>query len=78
MGPFIAGLVGGKRAGGVGAAIGAVFLPAIIFGFILFTIATTISGIPLIGAIAGGGGAILALAHVGPLLIGAIIGGLFA
>jgi len=78
LGSFIAGLVGGKKAGGVGAAIGSVFLPAIIFGFILFTIATSISGLPLIGAIAGTGGAILALSHIGPLLVGAIIGGLFA
>jgi len=78
LGPFIAGLVGGKKAGGVGSAIIAVFLPAIIFGFLLFTLATTISGIPLIGAIAGAGGVILVLSHVGPLLVGAIIGGLIA
>jgi hypothetical protein len=76
LGPFIAGIVGGKKAGGVGKAIVAVFLPAIIFGFILFSLTTTISGLPLIGAIAGAGGAILALAHVGPLLVGAIIGGI--
>lgn len=78
VGPFVAGIVGGKKAGGIGAAIIAVVLPAIIFGFLLFALATTISGIPLIGAIAGGGGVILVLAHVGPLLVGAIIGGLLA
>lgn len=78
LGPFIAGLVGGKKAGGVSAAISAVFLPAIIFGVLLFALTSTISGLPLIGAIAGAGGAVLALAGVGPLLVGAIIGGLFA
>ena len=71
-------MVGRKKAGGVGSAIAAVFLPAIIFGFLLFALVTTISGIPLIGAIAGAGSAILVLAHVGPLLVGAIIGGLLA
>lgn len=78
IGPFIGGVVGGKKAGGIGSAIAAVFLPAIIFGFLLFALVTTISGIPLIGAIAGAGSAILVLAHVGPLLVGAIIGGLLA
>jgi len=78
LGPFIAGLVGGKKAGGVGSAIAAVILPAVIFGALLFFLTTTISGLPLIGAIAGAGGAFLALAHVGPLLVGAIVGGLFS
>jgi len=78
VGPLIAGLVGGKKAGGVGRAILAVILPAIVFGALLFALTSTISGLPLIGAIAGAGGAILALSHVGPLLLGAIIGGIFA
>lgn len=78
LGPLIAGLVGGKKAGGIGSAIAAVILPAIIFGFLLFSLVSTISGVPLIGAIAGAGGAVLVLAHVGPLLIGAIIGGVLA
>ena len=33
FGPLIAGFVGGKKAGGVGSALGAVFLPAIVLGF---------------------------------------------
>ena len=78
VGPFIAGLVGGKKSGGVMAGISAAVLPGLIFGALLFAMASTISGFPLIGAIAGAGGIALALAHVGPLLIGAIIGGLFA
>lgn len=77
-GPFIAGLVGGKKSGGVGGAIMAVFLPGILFGLLLFFLASTLSGLPLIGAIAGVGGFALSLAHIGPLLLGAIIGGLMA
>ncbi|MFT7128436.1 MAG: hypothetical protein ACI89U_000543 [Gammaproteobacteria bacterium] len=78
VGPLIAGIVGGKKSGGVGAAMAAVFLPSIIFGALLFSLAASISGLPLIGAIAGAGGVVLSLAHVGPLLIGAIIGGALA
>lgn len=76
IGPFIAGLVGGKRSGGIGNAIAAVFLAGIVFGVLLFALATSLTGIPLLGAIAGVGGVWLALVHVGPLLIGAVIGGL--
>lgn len=75
LGPFIAGLVGGRKAGGVGNAIAAALLPAVVLGAALFAFATLITGIPLIGAVAGMGGAAIALAHVGPLLLGAIIGG---
>jgi hypothetical protein len=78
IGPFVAGLVGGKKSGGVGNAIVAVFLPGINFGVVLFSMAASLSGAPIIGAIAGAGGLILALAHIGPLLIGAIIGGLMS
>ena len=78
VGPLIAGLVGGKKSGGVGNALLAVFLPGIVFGVLLFILATALTGIPLIGSIAGAGGLILALVHIGPLLVGAIIGGLIA
>jgi hypothetical protein len=33
---------------------------------------------PLIGAVAGAGGVVLAAAQVGPMLLGAILGGLWA
>lgn len=78
LGPLIAGVVGGTKAGGVGSAIIAVFLPAIALGILLSVLASSLSGLPLVGAIAGAGGTILAIAHVGPLLIGAIIGGVLA
>jgi hypothetical protein len=78
IGPLIAGIVGGKKAGGVGNAVVAVLLPALIFGFLTAALATTISGLPVVGFFAGLGGTIFALAHVVPLMIGAIIGGLLA
>ncbi len=78
VGPLIAGVVGGKSAGGVGSAILAVLLPCIVFGALLFFVASSLTGIPLVGAAAGAGGLVLALAHVGPLLLGAIIGGILA
>ncbi|NKC17129.1 MAG: hypothetical protein GKR94_34520 [Gammaproteobacteria bacterium] len=78
FGPLIAGVVGGKSAGGIGAALAAVFLPAIIFGVGLFFLGSLLSGIPLIGAVFGLGAVALVLTQVGPLLLGAIIGGIIA
>ena len=78
VGPFLAGLVGGKKSGSVGNAIAAVFLPGVLFAVLLFTLATSLTGMPLLGAVAGMGGLALSMAHVGPLLLGAIIGGLIA
>jgi hypothetical protein len=77
-GPLIAGVVGGKKAGGVGPAITAVFLPIIVTGAALFFFGSALTGLPLIGALAGLGASILLITHVGPLLLGAIIGGLLA
>lgn len=74
IGPFIAGFVGGRKAGTVGDAILAVLLPGLVFAVLLFVLGTTLTLIPLLGLIAGAGGLVLAFAHTGPLLIGAIIG----
>lgn len=78
VGPLVAGLVGGKKAGGVGAGIIAVLLPAVLFGAALFFLASFLTGLPVLGFIAGMGGMVLALHHVGLLLVGAIIGGAMA
>jgi hypothetical protein len=78
LGPFIAGFVGGRAAGGVGPAIIATFLPAVVFGVLLFALATILTGIPLLGALAAAGGVVVAIAHIGPLLVGAILGGVLA
>ncbi len=75
VGPLIAGYVGGKKAGGVGAAILAVFLPGIVVAVALFLLAASLVGLPLIGFVAGMGGLVLSVLNIGPLLVGAIIGG---
>jgi len=77
-GPMIAGVVGGKKAGGVGAAIFAVLLPALVAAVLLFFLASALTGIPLIGFFAALGGFWLSVVHVGPLLLGAVIGGAIA
>jgi hypothetical protein len=76
VGPLIAGFVGGRKAGDLGNAVLAVFLPGILFGVVLFFLSTLFMGLPLLGLVAGAGGLMLALAHVGPLLLGAILGAL--
>lgn len=76
IGPLIAGFVGGRKAGSIGNAILAVLLPGLVFGVFLFFLASVLTGFPLLGFIAGAGGIALAFAHVGPLLLGAILGAL--
>lgn len=78
FGQLIAGVVGGKKSGSIGNALGAVFLPGIISGMAVYFGIEFIADIPFLSAIAGAGVLILSLAHIGPLLIGAIIGGLTA
>ncbi len=77
-GPLIAGFVGGQKAGGLGRALLATFLPSVVLGVALFALAASLTGWPVLGMIAGAGGLVLALSQVGVLLIGAIIGGLLA
>jgi predicted branched-subunit amino acid permease len=78
FGSLLAGVVGGRRAGGVGAAILAVFLPAILVAVLLALSVSVLSGFPLIGTVAGAGVFVLLASGVGPLLLGALIGGLIA
>jgi len=75
-GSAIAGFVGGKKAGDLGNAMVAVFLPIVVFSVLLGLMATAVLGIPLVGAFAGLGGFMFAVTHVGPLLLGAAVGGL--
>jgi hypothetical protein len=74
FGPLIAGFVGGRKAGSLGDAILAVILPGIVFGAALFLLASVLTGLPVVGFFAGAGGVVLAFAHIGPLLVGAILG----
>jgi hypothetical protein len=75
-GSFIAGFVGGRKAGDLGNAVTAVFLPIVVFAILLGLMAKTFLAIPLVGTFAGLGGFLFAAAHVGPLLFGAAVGGL--
>ncbi len=80
IGPLIAGIVGGKKAGDVPTAIMAVFLPVILLGGAFFMLGSTLTGFFLIGAIAGlmGAGLMIVVLEMIPLLLGAAIGGLLA
>ncbi len=78
VGPLVAGFVGGKKAGGIGAGIIAAILPSLALGAVFFLFATMFSGIPVIGIVAGAGALTFALSGIGPLLLGAVIGGVFA
>ena len=75
IGPLVAGVVGGKKAGGVMAGIMAALLPAIIVGGALFFFGSALTGLPIIGALFGAGAVILLSIGIGPLLVGAIVGG---
>jgi hypothetical protein len=79
FGPLIAGFVGGKKAGDVGSALGAVFLPALVLGVLFFAFGTALTFMPFLGAVVGLGGFIAAAGFIsGPLLLGAILGGALA
>ncbi len=78
FGPLIAGIVGGKKAGGVINGILAVILPAIVLSGLLFFFGSALTGIPILGMIAGMGLFVLLIAGIGPLLVGAIVGGALA
>lgn len=78
FGPLIAGIVGGKIAGGVGSGMLAALLPGILLTVALFAGGTVLTALPIIGAVIAGGGLILYIFYIPPLLIGALIGGLMA
>lgn len=74
IGPLIAGFVGGRKAGTLGNAIIAALLPGIVLGAIFFFFTSLLTGFPLVGFFAGMGGFAIFAVHVGPLLLGAIVG----
>jgi hypothetical protein len=76
-GPLIAGLVGGWKAGSVGRAFAAVFLPAVLL-FIMTFVGVTYLTDAFWGFLAGAGAAAISLFNLGPLLLGAFGGGLVA
>ena len=78
FGPLIAGIVGGKVAGGVGSGMLAALLPGILLAVALFVGGTMLTALPVIGAVIAGGGLLLYVFYIPPLLVGALIGGLMA
>lgn len=77
IGSFFAGLVGGKKSGGIGNAFLASVLPSLILGgFVFFMFAVV--GMPFIGAFLGWGAIIISLLCSVFLITGALIGGLLA
>ena len=74
IGPLIAGFVGGRKAGGIGAAFVAAIIPAILVGVLLVLLGTLVD-LPIIGALVGAGLFFIILFESIPLLIGAVVGG---
>jgi hypothetical protein len=75
LGPLIAGAVGGYKAGNVSRALVAASLPALAVAIFVFLLAT-LTGLPLVGALAGFGLFLAIVFHSIPLFIGAAIGGI--
>ena len=73
-GPLIAGFVGGRKSGSVGNAIVAAILPGLLIGMAAFFFTSLLTLNPLFGFLAGMGGAGIALVHIGPMLVAAIVG----
>ncbi|HEU4828651.1 MAG TPA: hypothetical protein VFT04_05610 [Gemmatimonadales bacterium] len=78
LGALIAGIVGGYKAGTVGRAVLAVFLPAVMMGLLAAGAAAYLTDFLLWGVVAGIGTVALMLLQIGPLLGGAVIGGVAA
>ena len=78
LGPLLGGIVGGRKASGVGRALLASLVPAFVVAVLLLALGTLLTGTPLIGAVAAAGGFVLVAAQVGPMILGAILGGLMA
>lgn len=77
-GPLIAGLVGGIKAGTVGRAILAVFVPALLTGVIAAGGVTYLADWWPWGLLAGLGAVVVCLVNVVPLLAGAVAGAVLA
>lgn len=78
IGPLIAGLVGGVKAGSVKRALLAVFVPGVMTGVMVAIGVTYLTDLWQWGVLAGLGGLALSFLNLGPLLLGAILGGLGA
>lgn len=78
LGPFLAGIVGGKTAGSASNGLLAALIPVLILCLILFVFTTALTGLPVIGVLFGLGLFVVMVVQGVVLLIGALIGGLMA
>lgn len=78
IGPLIAGLVGGVKAGSVKRALLAVFVPGVMTGVMVAVGVTYLTDFWFWGVLAGLGGVAISFLNIGPLLLGAMLGGLSA
>lgn len=76
LGPLIAGIVGGKTAGSVGRGFVAALLPAALMALVLFLLGAALTGIPILGLLAGAGIFLVIVFQSPALIVGALIGGL--
>lgn len=74
IGPFAAGFVGGRIVGDGSRAVGVALIPAILLGVILGFVLAAFE-LPVLGAVAGIGLAIVIVVQEIPLLVGAGVGG---
>ena len=79
VGGLVAGFVGGRKAGSLGKALAAVFLPGVILFLVTILMGALVGWIPIVGslwaAIAGAGGWLVSFMNVLPLVLGAAVGG---
>ena len=78
VGPLIAGVVGGVKAGTVGRAVAAVFVPAVLTGALAAAGVTYLADWFPWGLLAGLGAVVICLLNVVPLLAGAVAGAVLA
>jgi hypothetical protein len=78
IGGLIGGIAGGKVAGSVGRALLAWLLSSLAWAVIFTWAGTAVTGVVLIGVVAGLGALVIALLDSSMRLLGAIIGGIIA
>ena len=77
LGPFIGGLVGGKKAGNMGRAFVASLLPALIIAILVIIFSGSFV-LPPVAAVLGGTVIIIYIVNLFTLIVGAIVGGALA